>query len=123
MVISINLEVRGLEELINNFPKYVDIIKSAADQGLEQGAHEVMEEAKILSPVKTGKLRESIGFWPLEFLIWEVGTDVPYSLYQEVGWIHHVSERFIPGKWYLRNALWNNKERITNAKRRPSSNA
>jgi len=62
------------------------------------------DHARVLAPVKTGALRDSIyeGVWravdgnPVAV----VGADVPYALYQELG------TRLIPASPYLRPALY-----------------
>jgi HK97 gp10 family phage protein len=63
----------------------------------------VESRAKTLAPVRTGRLRASIRATAPVLrggrLTVQVGSDVNYSHYQEVG------TRFMPGRHYLRDAL------------------
>lgn len=70
---------------------------------MEKAGEAAAESAKRLAPVKTGRLRDSIGWTvvpgPDGALETAVGTDVPYAAAQELG-----TSR-IPGKHYLEDGL------------------
>ena len=70
---------------------------------METAGGAAAEQAKRLAPVKTGRLRDSIGWTvsaaPDGSLETAVGTDVPYAAAQELG-----TSR-IPGKHYLEDGL------------------
>ena len=70
---------------------------------METAGRAAAEQAKRLAPVKTGRLRDSIGWSvsaaPDGSLEAAVGTDVPYAAAQELGTVR------IRGKHYLENGL------------------
>ena len=70
---------------------------------METAGRAAAEQAKRLAPVKTGRLRDSIGWSvsaaPDGSLETAVGTDVPYAAAQELGTVR------IRGKHYLENGL------------------
>ena len=78
-------------------------LSAAVRAVMEKAGEAAAENAKRLAPVKTGRLRDSIGWavvsGPDGSLETAVGTDVPYAAAQELG-----TSR-IPGKHYLENGL------------------
>lgn len=80
---------------------------SGLGEALRKAAREAGEaaaaEAKRLAPVKTGRLRDSIGFTVATeengSVAAVIGTDVPYAAAQELG----TAKR--PGKHFLENGL------------------
>lgn len=52
--------VEGLEELLTNLSILGGNIKESCRKGLERGAKKIQANAKLLAPVKTGHLRNSI---------------------------------------------------------------
>jgi hypothetical protein len=86
---------------LSAFPKAVD---KGGKKGLIDIAPLIVEEAKANAPKKTGDLIESID--------WEETSDgirifagVPYAYYQEAGFTHYWSGKWIPGKYYITNAI------------------
>ena len=100
--------------MANNMEWYGDqVIRSveAAKQGALTGAALVVEgAAKVLSPIDTGNLRSSITH---EILTDEarVGLNTEYAPYQEYGFRHWKSGKFIQNP-FLRPALDRNEARV-----------
>lgn len=53
-------KVKGLDELLANLSGLGGNIESAVEKGLGRGAKKIQANAKLLTPVKTGALRNSI---------------------------------------------------------------
>lgn len=84
--------------------EYLTALEAALPLALSEMGQAAAEKAKALAPVDTGRLRDSIGS-RTEGLSCRVGTDVPYGLFQEVGFRSHKSGAHIPGRYYLRDGL------------------
>lgn len=52
--------IGGLDELLANLSSLGGNVKESARKGLERGAKKIQKNAKMLSPVDTGNLRNSI---------------------------------------------------------------
>lgn len=52
--------IEGLDELLANLSGLGGSVKESARKGLERGAKKIQKNAKLLAPVKTGHLRNSI---------------------------------------------------------------
>lgn len=52
--------IDGLDELLANLSSLGGNVKESARKGLERGAKKIQKNAKMLSPVDTGNLRNSI---------------------------------------------------------------
>lgn len=52
--------IEGLDELFANLSGLGGNIKESSRKGLERGAKKIQKNAKLLAPVDTGKLRNSI---------------------------------------------------------------
>lgn len=52
--------LKGLDELLSNLSGLGGNIESAVEKGLGRGAKKIQANAKLLTPVKTGALRNSI---------------------------------------------------------------
>ena len=52
--------IEGLDELLANLSGLGGSVKESARKGLERGAKKIQKNAKYLSPVDTGHLRNSI---------------------------------------------------------------
>ena len=52
--------LKGLDELLSNLSGLGGNVESAVEKGLGRGAKKVQASAKLLAPVKTGALRNSI---------------------------------------------------------------
>ena len=78
-------KIEGLEETLKKLEK--------ADQKLTEGVHEVMKNgAKVIAneakgdvPVKTGRLKSSIGVSELSYLSFKIHTKEDYAPYVEFG--------------------------------------
>jgi HK97 gp10 family phage protein len=79
------VKIEGLQETINRLEK--------ADKKVTEGVHEVLKnsskvianEAKKDVPVKTGKLKSSIGTDQLGYLTFEINAKEDYAPYVEFG--------------------------------------
>lgn len=52
--------IQGLDELLANLDRLGGNVKESARKGLERGAKKIQKNAKMLAPVDTGHLRNSI---------------------------------------------------------------
>lgn len=52
--------IQGLDELLSNLSGLGGNVKESARKGLERGAKKIQKNAKMLAPVDTGHLRNSI---------------------------------------------------------------
>ena len=78
------LEVKGYKEAEKGMLKIVINIPSATDEALQKTADAIVTDARSIVPVRTGRLRNSIGIEKSEggFVI---KTDTPYSGFVEFG--------------------------------------
>ncbi len=53
-------EIKGLEEILTSLSSFGANINESARKGLERGAKKIQKNAKLLTPVDTGHLRNSI---------------------------------------------------------------
>ena len=79
-------------------------LREALRKAMREAGEAAASEAKRLAPVKTGRLRDSIGCTLTEgdgagSVTAVVGTDVPYAAAQELG----TAKR--PGKHFLENGM------------------
>jgi phage gpG-like protein len=72
----------------DNTSEVVSSISEAVTDGLEKMGIDIMERAKEYAPVLTGNLRDSITYEVADDEL-VVGTDVPYSIEQELGGRYH----------------------------------
>lgn len=116
--------VRGIEDVVALLGR----VKSAAERNLilatTAGAKVAHSAAVDLVPIRTGTLMRSISIDTVyndqtRCLI-GIGPDTPYDYYVEYG--HMVDTKsgpkFVPGKPYMRPALYNNKPAIIRTVRR-----
>jgi HK97 gp10 family phage protein len=69
--------------------------KRAAEKALLQAAADVVDVAKQLSPVDTGRLKQSLGAVPLSSSRIRVGTAVEYGKYVEYGTVNSAAQPFL----------------------------
>ena len=71
-----------------------------ARKDLDAAGHAARRRARATCPVDTGRLRNSIRYYrqPRTAVI---ATSVPYARFQEYGFRHYLSGKFIPGKHYM----------------------
>lgn len=88
MPVQIKVEVKNIEELKRGLQKFPDKLVPQLREAVIKSAFLVEREAKILSPVDTGRLRSSIntsyGFGPLGVGA-KVATNVEYAIYVHEG--------------------------------------
>ena len=98
------------EEFIRALNELGDNIKQEVADALMETALMIERDAKIYSPIDTGRLRASI---TSRLFAWNkavVGSNVKYAPYQEYG-----TRRGIKPKYYLRRAFENNREHFKEA--------
>lgn len=85
---KITVEVKGIPEAIAKLRGYQLTKRLAIQQALAETAHKIETQAKILVPVDTSRLKNSIAS-DLTMLFTKlsarVGTDVEYAAYVEFG--------------------------------------
>ncbi len=87
-MIVARLDTSGLDKILAEMePRAREIVKGAA--------FEVEAKAKTLAPVDTGALRNSIETEQAGNLTWQVHDGVEYGLWQEIGFHHFGSGKFI----------------------------
>ena len=94
--------------------RYLQGISRGAEPGggtaLREIAPKVVEEAKQNAPVDSGALRDSIGWKPTKngFTIYTdlTGDRSDYDYYQEFGFYHIHAGRWVPGKFYITQAVY-----------------
>jgi hypothetical protein len=86
----------------------LNAIGPAAEKGgleaLEELAPKIVERAKTYAPVRDGNLRDSIT-WRKEKGAIVIYADVPYAYWQEFGFTHYISGKWVPGKYYITKAI------------------
>lgn len=96
--IEINVETRGTMEFQlkmerANFYIQRDIHRALGDVGIEMHA-----TARRLAPVRTGRLRDSIFYKVVDWLL-KLGCSVPYAQFQEFGTV------YFRGRFFLTEAV------------------
>src|SRR5690606_14108631 len=82
------IEIDGAAEgrrLKRMFEEASDQITADSERLLEVAVIKMENDAKAMSPVDTGRLRNSIGHRKLSHAEWEVGTSTPYARDVEYG--------------------------------------
>lgn len=69
----------------NNTPQVLSAIEKALNKSLEESGLLVETAAKLLCPVDTGRLRNSITHQKAGERSEQIGTNVPYGKYVELG--------------------------------------
>ena len=88
---------------INHKQEVLSAVDRAIQRGLEICGGKAESYAKRLCPVDTGRLRNSITHQQYDEKTEVIGTNVKYSIFQELGY-HTTSGKFIMGKHFLRSA-------------------
>ena len=78
------ITIEGTDEVMAMLDKFSAKIESGAQKGLAKGAMLIADRAKVLAPVRSSTLRDSITS-KAEGMSAEVGTNVEYAIYQEFG--------------------------------------
>jgi HK97 gp10 family phage protein len=99
-------EGRRLKKFFEGIEKQVI---EEAEKGLAKAVQQVENDAILLAPVDSGKLRASIGTRKVGFADFEVGSSVSYAKHQEFGTKHQ------EGTPFLRPALNKNRTAINDA--------
>lgn len=78
-MLSISLEIQGLQDVIGAWQKRPDLMIKAIDFVVKKNAEEIRAKAKERAPVLTGALRRSINKEQVAKMLWSVFSDVPYA--------------------------------------------
>ena len=100
---TINIQIKGLTELIKRFRQAPKIIDEETNIALNQSLFLIERNVKLRTPVDTGRLRSSIGGgvfkggaypekygWKVGRRIAEIGTKVKYAFWVEVRPARHI---------------------------------
>ena len=80
----IEIKINGLDEAISRYKAMNINIDRTLQNALFKAGQQIEASAKLLCPVDTGELRNSINVVKLENGV-SVGTDCEYAVYQEFG--------------------------------------
>jgi len=95
MVVSFRVEIRGMKKALKTVSELSKETVKSIDDAIQTSAKLVAQNAKLLAPVKTGRLKESIVSEKIADKVARVRDGVPYGVYQEMGFFHWKSGRFI----------------------------
>jgi HK97 gp10 family phage protein len=79
------VKIEGLQETINKLEKADKKVTEGVHEVLKNGSKVIANEAKKDVPVKTGKLKSSIGTDQLGYLTFEINAKEDYAPYVEFG--------------------------------------
>lgn len=92
---SFTVQFKGVDRFIRMAQKKGEQAKQAVDQELNLSSLRVERQARILSPVDTGWLRESIYSYRESFKRYLVISPVHYSIYLEMGTRHQMAQPYM----------------------------
>ena len=92
---SVSIKTYGIDNTKSWLSKLDPKIQLEIQKNLMQLAQPIVQEAKRLAPVKTGALRQSIKARLSGWLNVQVQDGVNYGVYQELGFYHPISGRWI----------------------------
>lgn len=95
----LKFEVTGLNRLRQALEGASHSIRVAANRVADEEAPKIVERAREIVPVRTGRLRNSIYWRKTGFLGFEVGATMPYAGFVEYG------TRYMRARPYLRPAM------------------
>ena len=98
MSVEINVETRGVMEFQAKMEHANFYIQREIHNALDNVGIEMHATARRLAPVKTGRLRNSIYYKVVDWLL-KLGCSVPYAQFQEFG-----TTRF-RGRFFLTEAI------------------
>jgi len=102
----VGVEIKGIEELNINVGRVGNALEKAIPRALKLSGLVVEGKAKLLAPVDTGRLRNSIKSVMQSKTVVRVGTNVFYAKFMEFGTV------FISPRPFLRPALRLSKNKI-----------
>lgn len=87
----------GIELIVkvDRLPEIIARMPGAVEQVLAKVALDIEAEAKVLAPVDTGALRNSIQASRESQLSWRIGVGQSYGIYQELGTVHMPAHPFL----------------------------
>ena len=98
MSVEINVETRGVMEFQAKMEHANFYIQREIHHALDNVGIEMHATARRLAPVKTGRLRNSIYYKVVDWLL-KLGCSVPYAQFQEFGTM------YFRGRFFLTEAI------------------
>ena len=80
----IEIKINGLDEIISKYRQLNSNVDNILQNAMLKAGQQIQASAKLLCPVDTGELRNSINVIKLENGV-SVGTNCEYAIYQEFG--------------------------------------
>lgn len=105
-MIELKVDITGIERVLTNLERITDETIKSADDGIQASGRFVAQGAKQLAPIDTGKLRDSIISEKVKDRVAKVAATASYAVYQEFGFHHWKSGKWIPGKHFMETALF-----------------
>lgn len=104
--------VIGIDKVLRKLDRQLGEDAIADIDGITEAyARKMAAESAEMAPVKDGLLKNSIASSPQQsdedIHVWEYGSNLPYAVKQE---FTHPSR-----KAFIRNAVWNNRDKYSNA--------
>ncbi len=78
-------QIKGMNKLLKQLEALGKEGEKRIAQTTEANAKQIEADAKILSPVDTGRLKGSISASPINKTLWKIGTLLHYAPYVEFG--------------------------------------
>jgi len=94
MALEINLTLEGAENLQQALQSLDNTLQQSIQQQLERWAMEVLEFARSLAPIRTGRLRDSIYAKTSGWVI-QIGAEAPYAIFVEFGTRYMQAQPFL----------------------------
>lgn len=93
-----------------NVDKVRQILLGRGERVMRAAAEYALDSARVLAPVDTGNLRQSLGIQPIpnrggrNIIGWRLYAGAHYGAYQEEGWTTRAGN-VVPGKHFMKRAI------------------
>jgi len=96
---SVEISVQGADELESWLETLPDNLEEKVRDKMQEIVEDATEQARSEAPVRTGRLRSSIGWmWRLEEG-YKIFAEAPYAVYQEFGTRYIQAKLFMTRAW------------------------
>jgi HK97 gp10 family phage protein len=102
---SVEINVEGIEEMESWLESLPDNIEEKVRDKMQEIVEDATEQARSEAPVRTGKLRASIG-WMRIAEGFKIFAEVPYAVYQEFGTRYIKAKLFMTRAWQVIVTRW-----------------
>jgi len=103
---SVEINVEGADELKSWLESLPDNIQEKVRDKMQEIVDDATEQARSEAPVRTGRLRSSIGWmWRLEEG-YKIFAEAPYVVYQEFGTRYIQAKLFMTRAWQVIMERW-----------------